>query len=231
MSLRYPTVYKFMRENFSNENSIIVRRDQREQWIKEIRSRIIGLPNISFSTEKPSYPRDDDGFLCSFTIHDPDYPRHSYKYANEFNVRVDARNRLILRGYSETVLLSTLDELVHFIAICNERLDRQVAQRYKRKKIRGLKKQAVVTQVKKFAKAEKFDFTTREDTVKLELIVRLSEKDSLELQIPFNRFEQLLPKLATIIQSALSLYEEGVKFKMEKTPDYRHDSWIKHEEL
>jgi len=234
MALSYPSIYKLARETFSDENPIIVRREDRERWVREVHSRIAGLPNISFNREKNSYSNREkkDQYLCDFTIHDPDHPRHSYRHSNDFTVEVDEQNRLTIRySWNPMAYIADLDELVNFVNGCNERLERRIVQRHKREKVRALKQQAIVSQVKKLGQQEQFNFTTYADTVKLRLIVELSEKDCIELQIPFNKFEQLLPKLATIIRSALDLYENGVKFNMKKRSDFGYSDWIRYEEL
>jgi predicted RNase H-like nuclease len=56
-----------------------------------------------------------------------------------------------------------------------QRVDRQKAQAAKRQKQKDLKVQAILAQVRKMAKEDRFDFATEVDSVKLKLIIRLSD--------------------------------------------------------
>jgi len=112
-----------------------------------------------------------------------------------------------------------------------QRVDRQKAQAAKRQKQKDLKVQAILAQVRKIAKEDRFDFATEVDSIKLKLIIRLSDQDYFAILIPFNQFKEVLPKLRTAIQALRETYNTGVRFKTNLKRGYRRSDWIRHQDL
>jgi predicted transcriptional regulator len=113
-----------------------------------------------------------------------------------------------------------------------QRVDRQKAQAAKRQKQKDLKVQAILAQVRKIAKEDQFDFATEVDSVKLKLIIRLSDKDDyFAILIPFNQFKEVLPKLRTAIQALRETYNSGVRFTTHLKRGYRRSNWTRHQDL
>ncbi|MBP0038367.1 MAG: hypothetical protein J7519_11770, partial [Roseofilum sp. SID1] len=128
--------------------------------------------------------------------------------------------------------VSDLSEMVALIQAFFQRVDRQKAQAAKRQKQKDLKVQAILAQVRKIAKEDQFDFATEVDTVKLKLIIRLSDNnDYFAILIPFNQFKEVLPKLRTAIQALRETYNSGVRFTTRLKRGYGRSSWIRHEDL
>jgi hypothetical protein len=119
------------------------------------------------------------------------------------------------------------------LAAGRARLERQQVLASKRHKVRELKSQAIIAQVKKLAKEEQFDFYAESDTQKLKLYVKLSAHECMELQIPFSKFQEALPHPHTTILGLRELYAGGIKFKLQALSSYRlHDrKWITPESL
>ena len=78
-------------------------------------------------------------------------------------------------------------------------MDRKRALKAKRGKVRDLLAQAILAQVRKLAKEEKFDFMSETDAQKLNLFVKLSDDHAVVLHIPFKDFKQFLPQLRSVI--------------------------------
>ena len=91
--------------------------------------------------------------------------------------------------------------------------------------------QAILAQVRKIAKEDRFDFATEVDSVKLKLIIRLSDQDDFAILIPFSQFKEVLPKLRTAIRALRETYNTGVRFKTNLKRGYRRSNWIRHEDL
>lgn len=129
------------------------------------------------------------------------------------------------------VPLSDMDEVVALARAFQQRVEQQQAKAAKRQKQRNLKTQAILAQVRKMAKEDQFDFATETDTVKLKLIIRLSDSDYFAVLIPFNKFKDVLPKLRTAIQALRETYESGVRFKTHLKQSYRRSDWVRHQDL
>lgn len=233
MAIPDPTIRRLLREHFSGASPMRVTTDQRADWATQIHQRLAGMKYIQ--TECNTYytdQREKDRIVCAFSINEPSDFRH-YSDSTHFTIKTDEQNRLTLGHWSHTAPVSNLDEIVAFVTACQEAVERKIAQKSRRQKVRDLKAQAIVAQVKKIAKEDKFDFYTDTDTQKVTLYVRLSDKESVELQIPFPKFEEVLPQLRVSIQAVCELYARGIKFKIgQSSPSgWRNQHWIRHETL
>ncbi len=188
--------------------------ETRVQLGEQIRQRLERLDGVD--AKEQHVPQDEqDRHICSFSITDPE--RRYYYYAqNYFRLSVGEDHELLLKhGRDEgQAIVSSLDELAGFILACRQRLQRRKALGAKRQKVRELKSQAIIAQVKKLAQELHFDFMTEMDSQKLRLYVKLSDQNSIELAVPFKQFEQTLPHLRTTICSLRELYERGIRFKI-----------------
>ena len=127
--------------------------------------------------------------------------------------------------------VSDIGEVVALVKAFLQRVDRQRAQAAKRQKQKDLKVQAILAQVRKIAKEDGFDFATEVDSIKLKLIIRLSDNDYFAILIPFNQFKEVLPKLRTAIQALRETYNSGVRFKTNLKRGYRRSEWIRNQDL
>lgn len=229
MSLNHSTIAKFLREQFTGKNPIRVASSNKQAMIDQIKTCLGGLYNVDIETQRYYHSRwETYEFLIGFSIKDTS---SRYAWGHSFSLLLNETSQLIIYHSGTTAFISNLDELVAFIDVCQDRLDRQNAQKSKRQKVRDLKAQAVIAQVKKMAKEDKFDFYTDTDTVKLKLYIRLTDREAIRLDIPFKRFQEILPQLRETIQSLRDLYASGIKFKIE-SPRYLYRSgWITHESL
>jgi hypothetical protein len=233
MAIPDPTIRRLLREHFSGASPIRVTLAQRAEWAEQIRQRLAGMKYVEAKRSPYSIDqREKDRFICAFSINEPsDF--HYYSDSTHFNVKTDEQGQLAVGHWSHTALISNLDELVAFVTACQEVVERKIAQKSRRQKVRDLKAQAIVAQVKKIAKEDKFDFYTETDTQKLTLYVSLSEKESVELQIPFAKFEEVLPQLRASIGAVRELNARGIKFKIGQfsPSSWRSQQWIRHETL
>lgn len=171
-----------------------------------------------------NHPGDNDSrsrTLCRFTIPDP---HQNAQYWRRDELRLEYSEELQLRivvdrwrGEAMAVCVSSIDEIEDLVRQTLQRYARRHAGAKKREKVRSFKSKAIISQVDKIAAAEKFDYATSHDSQKLKLYVRLSKHDMIEIQIPFTRFEKVLPQVKGIIATMRELYSDGLKFKMATT--------------
>ena len=231
MPLQNSTIKKFMRECFTAESPIRVTDAAREALVETINTRIATLNNVKVSSNYYVAAHEKADFVTAFTIEDPS-EEYYYRRGESFRLQTNAQKELTISGYYNSAPVSSIEELLSFIAACQERLNRQHALKARRQKVRDLKAQAIITRIKKLAQEEKFDFATTSDTQKLKLYVRLSQKECIELHIPFKQFEEMLPQLRTAILSLRALYENGIRFKLRSTSAIGwRTEWISHESL
>lgn len=147
---------------------------------------------------------------------------------------VDDQGRLTINEThsGDSALVSDLDEVIRFIEHCKERTERQKALKAQRGKVRDLLAQAILAQVRKVAKEERFDFMSETDAQKLNLFVKLSDDHAIVLHIPFKEFKQFLPQLRSVIVTLRQLYQNGIRFQIvgRGALPWRK-SWVSHESL
>lgn len=233
MAIPDPTLRRLFREHFSGASPIQVTTEQRAALATQIQQHLTGMKYLQL--ERNTYytdQREKDRFVCAFSINEPVGLRR-YVRSTNFTLKANERNQLTITSWRNNALVSSLDEISAFVTACQEAVERKIAQKSRSQKVRDLKAQAIVAQVKKIAKEDKFDFYTRTDTQKLTLYVRLSDKESVEMQIPFPKFEEVLPQLRVSIQSVRELHERGIKFKVsqESPSSWLGQHWIRHETL
>jgi hypothetical protein len=235
MSLEHRSIQKLFREDFAGQHPLVVDPAEREKLGAEIRARLERLEGID--TKESSYKSENEKprWVCEFTVVDRDTPYY-YRSSQRFRLLLDEQNRLTIkedyyRGEARA-LVSDLEEITRFALHCKQRLARRKALRTKSEKVRQFKAQAILAQVKKLAKEEKFDFLSETDRQKLRLYVKLSQEHAVELSIPFKQFDEVLPHLRTAVVSLRHLYESGIQFKIvgRAKVSWRKE-WIKHESL
>jgi hypothetical protein len=200
MGLQRRTIQKLLREDFSGATPLVVAQAERKKLGSDIKARLERIEGVE--TKDHGFIREEEKprFVCSFSLHDP---QSYYYYATytRFELVLDGDGRLIIKqshgGSSAPV--SDLDEVVLFARHCKERLERHKALHAKRGKVRGLLAQAILAQVRKLAKEERFDFMSDTDAQKLKLYVKLSDEHAVALHIPFKEFKEFLPQLRSAI--------------------------------
>ncbi len=228
MALQSNTIKKLFREIFKEDNPMRAVESEREGLDQKIRKLLEGMSNVKVDAHGRT--RDRELLVSRFSINEPG-DRHRWSSSNHFRIVIDEMGRLAIKEWSASALISDFEELLEFVAVCRERIERRQVLKTKRRKIREFKTQAIIAQVKKLAKDEKFDFYTETDTVKLKLYVRLSDKECIQLFVPFNRFQEVLPNLRTAIVSLRELIDMGIKFKVKSSFGWHSGGWIEHESL
>ncbi|WP_182867572.1 hypothetical protein [Stieleria mannarensis] len=235
MKLPPPSIRKLFREDFSGQSPIVVDRAKLLQESKHWQT-LVGQIDGVHVTQHPGDKDSRSRTLCRFTIPEPNMAGQYWR-SDELRLEYDSESRLTIHSYrfresQHSAPVSDIDEIKTFVRHVLERYARREAGAKKREKVREFKSKAIIAQVKKLAKEEKFDFATSGDTVKLKLFVKLSKQDLMEISVPFKQFEKMLPKLRVTIQSLRELYAEGLRFKIMPVGRLPWDvTWIEHETL
>jgi hypothetical protein len=215
MALQPRTIQKLFREDFPGTNPWIVSSSERAKLRTDLKALLKRFDGVE--TQDHGYVREEEKerFVASFSILDP----CSYYYSGmreTFRLLLDHAKRLVIQdGHSVPVaFVSNLEEIEKFVRHCKQRLDRRKALKVKRGKVRDLVAQAILAQVRKLAKEERFDFMSESDEHKLKLFVRLSENHAVEVQVPFKDFQRFLPQLRTAIISLRELHQSGIRFHL-----------------
>jgi hypothetical protein len=225
MELSKQTITNLLRKTFCGSEGMRVASDQLQAIAADVAARLTGQTHIQFY--EPS-GKPDARFTCRFSIGSP--PPYYPGTRSGFYLRLDDHGRLVIVFNFSEFPVSSIDEVCAFVVACKQSLDRARAllekQRspeglerahalmVKRDKVRHLKAQAIIAHVNKLARQEQFDFYTQLDAVKITLCVKLSDRKRIDLQIPFTRINEALPKLGAAIHSLREIQALGIKFKV-----------------
>jgi hypothetical protein len=233
MGLQRRTIQKLLREDFPGTRPLVVDPVAREQLGAEIASRLEGFEGVDTKAYGFVPEKHRPRFIGSFSIIDYE-PRYYYGARDSFHLLLDDANRLTIKATrsGDSALVSDLDEIVQFVRYCKQRLERKRALQAKRGKVRQLLAQAILAQVKKQAREERFDFMSESDAQKLKLYVRLSDEHAIELHILFREFKQILPQLRSAIVALRQLYQSGLRFHVvsRRALPWR-ETWVTYQSL
>jgi hypothetical protein len=233
MGLQRRTIQKLLREDFPAAKPIVMAGSEREKLSAEIKDRLERIHDLD--TKDYAYVRDEEKsrVLYSFSIIDPE-PYYYHGGRTAFRLILDDMGRLTIKEAhdGDFALVSDIDEVVRFVGHCNERIGRQKALKAQRGKVRDLLAQAILAQVRKLAKEERFEFMSETDAQKLKLFVKLSDDHAVVLHIPFKDFKRFLPELRSAIVTLRQLYHNGIRFQIVGRGGLPwRKMWITHENL
>ncbi len=233
MALDIRSINKLLKEGFGEASPMRVDPAEREQLGAAITQQLARIEGVDHKSYHYMSEAEKSRLVCTFSLMDPD-SRYFYTSRNNFRLVLDDHDVLTLKTerYGSQAIVSDVDEIIQFVMHVKQRLVRRQAQKVKREKVRDLKAQAIIAQVRQLAKAEQFDFVTQTDTQKLKLFVKLSDREAIEIHIPFTQFQQILPQLRTTIASLRELHTSGLRFNIAPIQGRLwRAKWVSHQSL
>ena len=221
-----PTVRKLLRENFSGSSPLLLDEEQAEALGQRLQEQLAGQDLVRVKPRNPHAKQDKMVIREIQILGGSDW--HHWHH-NHFDLWLDKDNGLNFGDRQHTVAVSGEREIVDFVLACRDRMLQRKAQQSKRDKVHKLKDQAVVARVKQLAREELFDFYTEKGHRALKLFIKLSERECVELQVPYKDFEGVIPHLRGAIQSLRALHGRGLRFGVRQisgpsAPWVRHDT-------
>jgi hypothetical protein len=237
MSIPWRSLQKLLRENISGSNPLTVSPEQAQELAEDFLARVESIPGVNRHDkchQRHSYQArsaSPEIFCCCVLLEEAG-ERWYYNHTHLHLLRSQEQQLWVeLGGQRSPAPVSDISEVVALVQAFRQRLDQQKAKSAKRQKQKDLKVQAILAQVRQMAKEDQFDFATEVDSIKLKLIIRLSDNDYFAILIPFNQFKEVLPKLRTAIQTLRETYDSGVRFKTHLKRSYHRSNWIRHQDL
>ena len=243
MSITRRSLQKLLRDNISGNDPLEASSNQAQELSERLLARVESLPGVQgnddcfhYRHRFPAVPGSSDQppsdtLCCCVLLEDS----HNRWYRNHTHLHVlrspDQQLWVDLGNQRSEAPISDIEEVIALVQGFQQRVEQQKVKAAKRQKQRDLKHQAILAQVRKIAKEDQFDFATNVDSVKLNLIVRLSEDDYFVILIPFSKFKEVLPKLRTAIQSLREAYNSGIRFKTHMKRGYHRSDWVRHQDL
>jgi len=149
--------------------------------------------------------------LCHFEVSDKE---DGYYNSDSFTLKFNENNELMIKHFSSRAMVYQIEQIYTFIDRLKVEYQKKKARQLKREKINKLKQQAIVAKVKEIAKEDRFEFSVREYSIKLKLTVRIEGGKIVEFDIPYNKFQEVLKDLRSVIQDIRELQKSGISFKI-----------------
>ncbi|MBI4819198.1 MAG: hypothetical protein HY791_23200 [Deltaproteobacteria bacterium] len=225
MSLAGPTLIKLARESFRGASPMVITERDLPDLRERIRALVEPIDWVTWDTRTGIHGRE---YFATFSIRDPD----EASWRTEAILLSRAKEHLQLKvGFDVTALVSDLDEIRTFTREFKSRLERGRALRIKRQKIRNLKYEGVLAEIKRAAVLDEFDFITEILPHHVNLYVGLSGDRCLLIRIPFGSVQQTLSKIRPTIAKVRQLHADGVSFQITGTRSWRGMSSFSHKDL
>lgn len=246
MSITWRSQQKLLRETISGNDPLTVSPEQAQELTEDLLAWVESLAGAQGSKScfqhrhhsqavSSSSGQSPSDTLCCCVLLEESSDRWYRNHVHLHLLRSPDQQLWVQLGTQRSAVpISDIGEVIALVRAFQQRVEQQKAKAAKRQKQRDLKQQAILAQVRKIAKEDRFDFATNVDSVKLNLFVRLSEDnhdDYVVLLIPFNKFKEVLPKLRTAIQSIREAYNSGIRFKTHLKRSYRRSDWVRHQDL
>lgn len=228
MALTHPSIRKLLRECFDAKEPLRADPADPGALLARVRERFEGWSGVTDSTRLVYRPPQDDlpDLRLDVTLAGDGY---SYWRGVHLYLHLDASLGLVLDCAGEKVPVGDLETIAAFVRACQAALQRQRAHQAKREKLRNLKAKAILAQVRQLARDEGFDFATETDSVKLKLYVRLADPDCARIDIPFSKFQEILPNLREGIRALRELQAAGIRFRIGRFASWK--TWVDHKTL
>ncbi|MEN8218339.1 MAG: hypothetical protein ABFS56_18615 [Pseudomonadota bacterium] len=227
MSLNSRSIAKILREHFTGETPLIKNAFEHQAFISSLQSEIEKIKGIEKHSFYRSFKDNEPEPNCYFSIRD-DSCFYSY---NSFTIKFNQSNELIITHNRNRANVYQIEQIYTFIDRIKQEYDNKNARKLKKEKINKLKQLAIIGNIKKIAKEDKFDFYTQEYATKLKLIVQIESGKIIEIDIPYSQFQDTLKELRSLIQSTRELQKSGLTFRLKSRTGYKHYSWVTHESL
>jgi hypothetical protein len=210
MSLHPKTVAKALQEHFTGDIPVMKAPIAHKKLMTSIKSQFEKITGITLSTYYSHRDNEPDR-VCHFEISDDDL---GFYNRDSFSLRFNENNELCIEHYHDSAMVYQIEQIYTFIDRLKEEYKKKKARLLKREKINKLKQQAIVAKVKEIAKEDRFEFSVREYSIKLKLTVRIEGGKIVEFDIPYNKFQEVLKDLRSVIQDIRELQKSGISFKI-----------------
>lgn len=114
---------------------------------------------------------------------------------------------------SDLRYLADAEDLRQFVVVLCDKARQLAFQKQKREKIKTLKRQAIVAQLRQIAQEERFAFYVETTALLIRVGVRLDDNNQLVIAIPFGEFESILPRVREAVTSLRALHQHKIRFK------------------
>lgn len=224
-SIHPQTMAKLLREHFTGDILPTYPFGEQKTLISQIKANVEKHPGIRVRPDYRYSPdKDREERILHFCLEDQAYFYHPFCAVT---LKFDTENHLIIEDLPHHALVYQLEQIDTFIDKLQEEFDKKKAHAHKKDKINNLKQQAIIARIKEIAKEDRFEFIpSRGYLNKLKVLIRMKGGILLEVDIPYNNFQEVLNQLRPLIHNVKELQKLGIAFKIKFDSGYKGRGWI-----
>jgi hypothetical protein len=168
--------------------------------------------------------------LCRFGLK---VPSRSIALQSAVSLGRDARRKLRLSsGITCAHPVGSLDELFAFLRRFQERALRIHGQQARRTKVRNLRSAAIHARVQELARTYRFDYSTSETEMQMDLALRFDGDSLIALVIPLAQPDEVLLQLEAALPHFRDLAHVGIAATLRPKKNYSSSAkWVLHQTL
>jgi len=223
------TIKKIFREHFKGEKPIVKYGAEQKEFLSNTKNKLNTMSGFNVLKKPKHKIYTKPANICCFQI-----PSSSEYYSEEeFYLSFNDKNEFIIEGYRWITSPVYSIEQLYTLPDKMEREYKRVEANYlkrknkslKKQKIKELKHKAIIARINEIAKEDKFKFYIVEYQTKVKLVIRLTESERMEINIPYDKFQDRLKNLRVTIQTVRKLYDTGLTFQIQSYPEDSSE-WI-----
>ena len=140
-------------------------------------------------------------------------------------------NELFINYSFESIYMGDAGKLIEFLKAVEAAYVEEENKAAKKTKINGLKSKAILANINLMALEDGFEYDYYEDKVKIALLVKLTGKEYININIPYGKYQEVLAQVRPLIASLRALQEQEISFKVKGYTAFSGISWKKGEEI
>ncbi len=213
MTINHRRLDKILKEIFTEGDTIIVNGlSAQTTYIKDLyANKLKGIKSIYTSIKKVRYYQktDYEEYLSFYYGRDDDYESMNNSFDIEFS-----GNKLTINEHYSRYEISDIKDIDILVERLKVEYEKAKSAKIKKEKIINLKTNAIVSAIKQIAEEEDIEYNFTSQKNKITLLIKLTNRDALHIDIPFSKFQEVIPLVQSAISEVKSLYSKGIVFKI-----------------
>jgi len=222
MKISEKNINKLLESIFCDEYAVIEINDfnDRDLYIVDFEKKLKKLSTkMKISTSISSSGLRNERMSKKINIQFRDLDFYDY-----FVIFFNNSNELCFKYKNQFFYDGNLEKLSLFFEKLDVEYEKNLFEINKKEKIKSLKIKAIEANIAELSKTDNFDFFINHSTIKLNLHIKISNRNELIIHIPFNKFQETLNNVRSIIKTIRDLDVIGVQFKIK---GHSNISWRK----
>ena len=236
MLLHNNTIKKIFREHFQGKMPIVKYGLEKKELILNIKKELRTKEGFKLSDKSEyRYHSEKSEEICCFEIISSSKYYRDQTFYLKFNdkneLSIGKRYQLASPVYHVEQIYTLYDKMQQEYKRIEKNYLKRENNKLKKQKITDLTYQAIIAKIHEIVKEDKFKFYIRKYVDNLILEVYLAPHKHIEIDIPYDKFQEVLKNPRITIQTIRDLHDLGISFQIKSYPPkyYEEPTWISYD--